>query len=58
VFFGPLNPRWGSLKDMTPMEALAGTLLIASIVIMGVWWSLFTDRIDGTVTQFLMGVTG
>ncbi|MEX0784710.1 MAG: NADH-quinone oxidoreductase subunit M [Dehalococcoidia bacterium] len=57
VFFGPLNPQWSGLKDVTPLEATSALLLIASMVLMGVWWSLFTDRLDLTITS-LPGVTG
>ncbi|MBA4181774.1 MAG: NADH-quinone oxidoreductase subunit M [Anaerolinea sp.] len=57
VFFGPFNPRWKDLKDLTPLEAMAGALLIASIVVMGVWWAPFTDRI-GTTVAALPGVVG
>jgi NADH-quinone oxidoreductase subunit M len=57
VFFGPFNVRWSSLKDLTALEATAGGLLIAAIVLMGVWWAPFTDRISTTVLS-LPGVTG
>ncbi len=57
VFFGPFNPRWSDLKDLTPLERLSGGILIAAIVVMGVWWAPFTDRISATVTH-LPGVTG
>ena len=58
VFFGPLNPRWkGQLKDITPLEGLAASTLIASMVLMGVWWAPFTDRISATVLT-LKGVAG
>ncbi|MBI5949084.1 MAG: NADH-quinone oxidoreductase subunit M [Chloroflexi bacterium] len=56
VFFGPFNPRWSSLKDMTPHEYMAGALLIGSMVVMGVWWAPFTDRVAATVT-LLPGMT-
>ncbi|MGE0600977.1 MAG: NuoM family protein [Dehalococcoidia bacterium] len=56
VFFGPFNPRWSDLKDLTPLERLSGGMLIASIVVMGVWWAPFTDRIGHTV-MLLPGVT-
>ena len=56
VFFGPLNPRWRDLKDITALETMAGGLLIGSIVIMGVWWPLFIDRIAQSVI-LLPGVT-
>ena len=56
VFWGPLNPRWRELKDITPLEGVSAALLIASIVIMGVLWSPFTDRVGHTVMN-LPGVT-
>jgi NADH-quinone oxidoreductase subunit M len=56
VFFGPLNPQWRELRDVTPLEAIAGILLISSIVLMGVWWPLFTDRLAPTILN-LPGVS-
>jgi len=56
VFWGPLNPKWRELKDITPLEGISAALLISSIVIMGVLWSPFTDRIGHTVMN-LPGVT-
>lgn len=56
VFFGPFNVRWKDLKDLTPLERLSGGMLIASIVVMGVWWAPFTDRVGATV-MLLPGVT-
>ncbi|MDZ7728829.1 MAG: hypothetical protein U5Q44_11880 [Dehalococcoidia bacterium] len=56
VFFGPLNPRWADLHDMSPMEIMAALLLIGSIIVMGVWWGLFTDRLAPTVLN-LPGVS-
>src|SRR5690606_37811789 len=57
VFFGPLNPRWRELRDVTPLEGIAGALLIGAIVLMGLWWPLFTDRLAPTILN-LPGVTG
>jgi NADH-quinone oxidoreductase subunit M len=52
VFFGPLNPRWrDNLRDMTPLEVMGASTLVAAMVLMGLWWALFTDRIAHTVTQ-------
>jgi NADH:ubiquinone oxidoreductase subunit 4 (subunit M) len=56
VFFGPFNIRWRDLHDLTPLERLSGSLLIASIVVMGVWWAPFTDRVGKTV-MLLPGVS-
>ncbi len=54
VFFGPLQPRWkDTLHDLTPVEALAGGTLIASMLVMGLWWAPFTDRVAHTVTAWV-----
>ena len=45
VFFGPLKPRWRDLKDMSPIEAMAASILIVSMLAMGLWWAPFTDRL-------------
>jgi NADH:ubiquinone oxidoreductase subunit 4 (subunit M) len=48
VFFGELNPRWRGLHDLQKTEVVAGALLIAAILWMGVFPKPFTDRIrDG-----------
>jgi NADH-quinone oxidoreductase subunit M len=57
VFFGPFNVRWKDLHDLTPMEFIAGGTLIAAIVLMGVWWAPFTDRVSATVV-LIPGVIG
>ena len=51
VFFGPLNPRWKDLKDLSPIETISAALLILSMLAMGLWWSPFTDRLANTVTS-------
>lgn len=51
AYFGPLNERWASLKEMRPGEQVAGALLIAFIILMGVWPALFVDRITASVEQ-------
>jgi len=49
VFFGPTNPRWLNLHDITPMERMSGALLIGAIIVMGVWWAPFVERVGDTV---------
>ena len=49
AYFGPLNERWASLRDMRPGEQLAAATLVAFIVLMGVWPDLFLDRISPVV---------
>lgn len=56
VFFGPLNPRWTKLRDITPVEIVAATVLVLAIIAMGVYWSPFTDRISVSVA-LLPGLT-
>jgi len=56
VFFGPLNPRWRDLKDLSPIETVSAVLLILSMLAMGLWWAPFTDRLANTVVN-LPGVT-
>lgn len=56
VFYGPFNPRWEKLKDISPVEGVAATLLVLAIIAMGVYWSPFTDRIGPTVA-LLPGLT-
>lgn len=50
VFFGPLNPRWEGLRDLRPLEAMGGVVLVISIGVMGLWWAPFTERVAATVT--------
>lgn len=57
VFFGPFNVRWSSLKDITPLETISGGLLIGAMLVMGIWWAPFLDRVGHSVT-LLPGVTG
>jgi len=49
AFFGPFNERWAHLKEMTPWETVGGALLIAFILLMGVWPTPFVDRIASSV---------
>ena len=48
---GPFNPRWEDLKDLSRKEVLAGLVLIAPIIAMGVWPDPFIDRIAQTVAE-------
>ena len=48
---GPFNPRWENLKEMSRKEVLAGVVLIAPIIAMGIWPDPFIDRIAQTVSE-------
>ena len=57
VFFGPLNPRWRDLKDMSRIETISASLLVASMLAMGLWWSPFTDRLASTILNLPGGTS-
>jgi NADH-quinone oxidoreductase subunit M len=45
AFFGPFNPKWSGLRDLLPVEMMAGALLSCAILFLGLWPSPFVDRI-------------
>ena len=49
AFFGPANERWNDLKEMTHLEQAGGAILIAFIILMGIFPSIFVDRIAESV---------
>jgi NADH-quinone oxidoreductase subunit M len=49
AYFGPFNERWEGLKEMRIGEQVAGALLIAFIIFMGLWPAPFIDRISDSV---------
>jgi len=49
AFFGPANERWKDLLEMNRFEQAGGALLIAFILLMGVFPSPFVDRIVESV---------
>jgi NADH-quinone oxidoreductase subunit M len=51
AFFGPANERWADLKEMTRFEMAAGGLLISFMLLMGVFPSIFIDRISESVLR-------
>ena len=56
AFFGPFNERWANLREMQRTEQFAGAFLIAFLLLMGLFPSLFIDRISETVLR-LPGVS-
>ena len=51
AFFGPANEKWEGLHDMSRFEYAGGALLIAFILLMGVFPSPFVDRIAESVLR-------
>jgi NADH-quinone oxidoreductase subunit M len=49
AYFGPFNERWEDIREMRIGEQASAMLLIAAIVVMGVWPALFLDRITDSV---------
>src|SRR5919108_2189138 len=48
AFFGPLNPRWGRLHDLLPNEWVAGAILGATLVVVGVYPTPFLNMINAS----------
>lgn len=51
AFQGELNPRWRGLHDVQKTEFVAGSLLAAAIIWMGVFPKPFVDRISDAVER-------
>ncbi len=48
---GPFNERWTGLREISRWELVAGLMLLAPIVAMGVWPDPFVDRIAVSVLE-------
>jgi NADH-quinone oxidoreductase subunit M len=57
AFFGEMNPRWADLKEITWAERAGATVLVASILTLGLWPSPWIDRISTTLAQTIPGVS-
>jgi len=47
--FGPVDEKWGELKEMTYLERGTAVLLLSFMLFMGLWPAPFIDRISETV---------
>jgi len=54
--FGPVDEKWGELKEMTYLERGTAVLLLSFMLFMGLWPAPFIDRISATVSS-LPGVS-
>lgn len=57
MFFGEFNPRWSALRDITWAERAGATVLVISMLAMGLWPSPWVDRIATTLAQTIPGVS-
>jgi len=53
VFFGPIDDKWTSVTDSSRLEYLAGAILVAFIVGVGVWPFPWINLIDGSVSSII-----
>ncbi|RLT27849.1 MAG: NADH-quinone oxidoreductase subunit M [Chloroflexi bacterium] len=57
MFFGEFNTRWDMLRDVTWAERAGATVLVLSILAMGLWPSPWVQRISTTLAQTIPGVS-
>ena len=57
MFFGEFNTRWDMLRDVTWAERAGATVLVLSILAMGLWPSPWVERISTTLAQTIPGVS-
>jgi len=57
AFFGEMNPRWSGLKEITWTERAGATVLVLSILALGLWPSPWVDRISTTLAHTIPGVS-
>ena len=57
VFFGPIDPKWESLKDLSPKEFGVGAFLLTPIVVVGIFPAPFLDVIRPSVDVILRGMS-
>ena len=58
AFFGPLDPKWDHLKDATPREMGATSLLVFVLIFVGIWPSPLMNVINSGVSEFLSRFVG
>jgi NADH-quinone oxidoreductase subunit M len=57
-FYGPFSARWGGLHDMLPNEWVACAILVATLVIVGLYPAPFTNMIDASSLPIIEKVGG
>lgn len=57
AFFGEFNERWSGLNEITYAERAGATVLVAAILLLGLWPAPWVDRISTTIAATIPGVT-
>jgi NADH-quinone oxidoreductase subunit M len=57
-FYGPFSGRWGSLHDMLPNEWVACAILVATLVLVGIYPTPFTQMIGASALPVIEQVGG
>ena len=58
VFFGPLDPRWEHLTDATRLEGFSMAILVAFLLVVGLYPRPWMDMINSGVAPILQRVAG
>ena len=54
AFFGPLDPQWEHLTDASKLEIAAASMLVLSLIFVGVWPGPLLDVIDVGVCNLVL----
>ena len=58
VFFGPLDPKWEHLHDISHRELIAASILVVAIVFVGIYPAPFLNVINPGVAELLVRIPG
>ncbi|MDA0988643.1 MAG: NADH-quinone oxidoreductase subunit M [Chloroflexi bacterium] len=58
VFFGPLDPRWEHVTDATRLEGFSMAILVAFLLVVGLYPRPWMDMINSGVAPILQRVAG
>ena len=58
VFFGPLDERWKNQTDASPVEVISAGVLVAFILLVGLFPFPFMRVIDSGVASLLIRISG
>lgn len=58
VFFGPLDPRWKDLHDISPRELVAASILVITILFVGIYPTPLINVINPGVATLLSRIPG